>query len=251
MEKLIIPSILLVTDLVLLSERILEITRPLIGGDDKVTNLHANLTLIYERLVDNQKNAGKNLFEEELGVLDKRRSRALFELRDVVQGMSVALLNEMSSKASDLIAIIDKYCPEAYQPGFKVETSMLISFIYEFDLPAIQALLTDLHIIHLYQSLKGAQTTYDEINQQRSEEIKKRVNESESTTQIQEEIIPALISLTTTIQFYYHLDPAKYGFMFNQMTTFILEVNANARSRQSRRQRIGENPFVQQTEPLI
>jgi hypothetical protein len=244
MEKLIIPSILLVTDLILLSERILEITRPLIGGDDKVTYLHANLTLIYEQLVDNQNYAGKNLFEEELGVLDKRRCRALFELLDVIQGMSVALPNEMSSKASDLIAIIDKYCPEAYQPGFKVETSMLVSFIYEFDLPANQVLLTDLHIIPLYQSLKGAQTTYDEVSQQRSEEINKRVNESESTTQIEEEIISALISLTTMIQFYYHLDPAKYGLMYNQMITFIVEVNSNARSLQSRKQRFGENHSV-------
>jgi hypothetical protein len=216
----------------------------LIGGDDKVTYLHANLTLIYEQLVDNQNYAGKNLFEEELGVLDKRRCRALFELLDVIQGMSVALPNEMSSKASDLIAIIDKYCPEAYQPGFKVETSMLVSFIYEFDLPANQVLLTDLHIIPLYQSLKGAQTTYDEVSQQRSEEINKRVNESESTTQIEEEIISALISLTTMIQFYYHLDPAKYGLMYNQMITFIVEVNSNARSLQSRKQRFGENHSV-------
>lgn len=251
MEKLIIPPILLVTDLILLSERILEITRPLIGGDDKVTHLHANLTLIYERLVENQNNAGKNLFEEELDVLDKRRCRALIELRDTIQGMSVAMPNQMSAKASVLSAIIDKYCAQANQPGFKVETSTLISFIYEFDLPANQALLTDLHIIPLYQSLKGAQTTYDEMNQQRSEEINKQVDESESTTQIQEEIIPALISLTSIIQLYYHLDPAKYGLMYNQMITYVMEVNSNARSRQGRKQHIGEDLFDQQTaEPL-
>jgi len=242
MEKLINPSVLLVGDLIVLSERIMEITSPLTGGDEKVTNLHTNLFLIYERLVNCQKNADKSLFTEELTVLDKRRCRALIELRDVIQGMTVAMPNEMSLKASNLSTIIDKYCAEAYQLGYKAETSKLISLIYEFDLPASQALLTDLQIIPLYESLKAAQTAYDEVSQQRSEEISKKINETESITQIQEEIIPALINLTSIIQLYYHLDPAKYGVMYNQMITFIMEVNSNAQSRQTGKQRIPDTP---------
>ena len=247
MEKLIIPSILLVSDLILLSERILEITRPLIGGDDKVSYLHTNLSLIYERLVKNQEDAAKNLFTDELDVLDKRRCRALIELRDAIQGMSVVMPNEMSQKALKLSAIVDKYCADAYQLGYKAETSMLISFIYEFDLPANQALLADLHIIPMFESLKVAQTTYDEVSQKRSEEINKRINETETATQIQEEIIPTLISLSSVIQLYYHLDPAKYGHMYNQMITFIMEVNSSARSRQGRKQHSGENSVVHES----
>ncbi len=251
MEKLIISSILFVSDLILLSERILEITRPLIRGDDRVSNLHNDLSLIYERLVKNQENAGKNLFTDELEVLDKRRCRALIELRDAIQGMSVAMPNEMSQEASKLFATVDRYCAEAYQLEYKPETSTFISFIYEFDLPANQALLADLHLIPMYESLKAAQTTYDEVSQKRSEEINKRINETESATQIQEEIIPALISLSNIIQLYYHLDPAKYGHMYNQMITFIMEVNSNARARQSRKQHGGENKVVQQSaDPL-
>jgi hypothetical protein len=235
MEKLIIPSILLTGDLILLSERVLEITRSLIGSNDKISNLHITLSHLYERLVKNQENAGENLFADELDILDKRRCRALIGMRDTIQGMSIVLPNEMSQKASRLGEIINKYCAEACLPGYKAETSMLISLIYEFDLPDNQALLADLHIFTQYESLKGAQIAYDEVSQKRSEAINKRANESESVTQIQEEILPALISLISIIQLYYQLDPAKYGDRYNRMISFITEVNSNARSRQARK----------------
>lgn len=250
MEKLIIPSILLAGDLMLLSERLLEITRSLIGSNDKISNLHINLSQLYERLVKNQEDAGKNLYADELDILDKRRCRALIGMRDTIQGMSIVLPNEMSPKASKLCEIINKYCAEAYLPGYKAETSMLISFIYEFDLPDNLALLADLHILTQYESLKGAQIAYDEVSQKRSEAINKRVNESESESQIQEEILLALTSLISTIQLYYQLDPAKYGDTYNRMISSITEVNSNARSRQVRRQYSEDNKVFNKVPPI-
>lgn len=60
-------------------------------------------------------------------------------------------------------------------------------------------------------------------------------NDSEAATEILHELFPALTSLVAIIQLYYHLDPPKYGVIYNQMVTYITETNTVARQRKSRR----------------
>jgi hypothetical protein len=245
MEKLIIPSILFISDVIPLSERILKITQQLTESDVKVKDLHTNVSRIYERLVKNQKNTGKSRLTEELILLDKRRDRALIALRDIIHGMSVSLPDETSTNAAKLYAIIDKYGAQIYKLGYKAETAMLISLFNEFDLAVNQKLLTGLNIGMFYESLKAAQIAFDAVSQQRSEEINVKTNESEAATQILEEMFPALISLVAMIQLYYQLEPAKYGTIYNQLNTYITEVNTTARARKTRKQKSGNTTAVQ------
>ena len=242
MEKLIISSILLVSDVIPLSERILKITQPLTETEPKIRDLHNCVSHIYGRLVKNQKNVNKSPLTEELILSDKRRNQALIAVRDVVHGLSVALSDEVSAKAAKLYVIIDKYCSNAYKLGYKAETSVLISLIREFDQEVCQNLLTDLHINFLYESLKSAQAAFDLLSQRKSEEINAKANDTEAATQILEEMYPALTNLVALIQLYNQLEPDKYGPTFNQMISYITEVNSTARARQTRKQKSPDAP---------
>ena len=59
MEKLIIPSILSVSDVIPLCDRILKTTQPLTESDNRVKELHARLSVVYDRLVKNQNGAAR------------------------------------------------------------------------------------------------------------------------------------------------------------------------------------------------
>ncbi len=242
MEKLIISSILIVSDVIPLSERILKITQPLTENDTKIRDLHYRASQIYERLVKNQKNLHKSPLTEELVRNDIRRNRALIALRDVIHGFSVALIEGLSGSAAKLYLIIDKYCADLYQLGYKAETAMLISLIKEFDQEVNQKLLTDLNLNSLYESLKSAQKDFDLVSQRKSEEKNARANDSESATQILDEMYPALTDLVAIIQLYNQLEPDKYGSVFNQMVIYITEVNATARARQTRKEKTPDTP---------
>ena len=193
------------------------------------------------RLVRNQKNSNKSALTEELVRLDKRRARAFIGLRDILHGMSVSLYEESNAKASRLYTIIDKYGTQLYKLGYQAETAMLISLFADFDQTENRLLLADLGILPFYDSLKAAQEAFNLISEQKAEELTEYKNESEAATEILPELFPALTSLVAIIQLYYHLDPPKYGVIYNQMVTYITETNTVARQRKSRRENSDEN----------
>ena len=244
MEKLIISSILLVRDVIPLSERILKITQPLTETETKIRDLHSKVSLVYDRLVKNQKSIKKSPLTDELIQSDKLRNRALIALRDVIHGLSVALSDELSARATILYLIINKYSTHIYNLGYKAETSVLISLFKEFDQEINQKLLSDLNLNSLYESLKNAQAAFDLVSQRKSEEINTKTNDSEAATEILEEMYPALINLVALIQLYNQLEPEKYGIVFNQMNSFITEVNSIARARQTRKHKSPEAPVT-------
>ena len=66
---IIISSILLVSDVIPLSERILKITQPLTETDTKIRDLHNCASGVYERLVKNQKNLIRKSIKNYLMIL--------------------------------------------------------------------------------------------------------------------------------------------------------------------------------------
>ena len=236
MEKLIIPSILTVGDVIPLCECILKVTLPLTENDSRIKELHTKLSQINIRLVRNQKNTSKNSLTEELIRLDKRRARAFIGLRDILHGMSVSLYEESNSRASRLYAIIDKYGTQLYKLGYQAETAMLISLFADFDQTENRLVLADLGIIPYYESLKTAQEAFSLVSEQKADEKTDHDNTSEAATDILSELFPALTSLVAIIQLYFHLDPPKYGLIYNQMITYITETNAIARGRKTRKE---------------
>ena len=166
MEKLIIPSILSVSDVIPLCERILKTTQPLTENDNRIKELHTRLTVVYDRLVKNQKNTNKSSLTEELIRLDKRRARAFIGLRDILHGMSVSLCDEYNIKASKLYAIIDKYGTQLYKFGYQAETAMLTSLFADFNLTENRLILTDLNIVPFYESLETAQKDFNSVSDQ-------------------------------------------------------------------------------------
>ena len=104
MEKLIIPSILSLTDASVLTEHVLKVIAPLTSGDAKLKRLYDALLPIHERLVKNLKSSLKSEFTELRASLDRTRDLASISFRDVVHALSIVPIPEMSAK----VAFLDK-----------------------------------------------------------------------------------------------------------------------------------------------
>jgi len=235
MEKLIVPSLLSVSDVILMAERFEKTIQPLTEIDPKIKNLYNELISVYKRLVKNQKNGSKSLLTGELLQLGKRRNRARIAFRDILHGISVSLIEENSAKASKLYTIYEKHGATANKAGYKKTTALLILLIAEFDLPANQILLNELNLSPYYESLKTAQATFDSKSKQKSDEKTILAADSEPATAISEELITAMEDLLAMIQLNNQIDKTTYGEIYNQLVTYVNEINTTARARKSRK----------------
>ena len=240
MEKLIVPSLLLVSDGILMAERFEKTTQALIETDPGVKNLHNRLTSVSRRLVKNQKNGTKSPLTGELLRLGKRRSHARIAFSNILYGISVSLIEEPSAKALKLYAIFEKHGATADKAGYKKATAMLISLISEFDLPANQVLLKELNLLPFYESLKTAHQIFDSVSKQKSDEKAIVAADSEPATAILEELITAMEDLLAMIQLNNQIDKATYGEIYNQLVTYVNEINTTARARKTRKQNSSE-----------
>lgn len=240
MEKLIIPSILTVSDVVNLVDNVLKITLPCTELDTKFSNLYARNKQIFDRLVKNQKSTLKSEFTPELIGCDKNRKSAFICVRDVVGGISLSLLEEQAAKGAKLYAIIEKLGKNLYSLGYKAESALLLSLFVEFDKPENQQLLADLGILPYYVSLKEAQAAFETVSSQKSEEQTLQNSDSEAATMVMVEMMPAFTSLVAMLQLYADLEPAIYGDAYNRVVTCITETNTVARSRKTRKQNLKE-----------
>ena len=236
MEKLIIASLLSVSDGVLMADRILEIILPLTVNDPKLLKLYTTLLSIKKRLVKNQKNSNKSLLTGDLVLLDKRRNSALRAVYFILRGMSVSLIEDISRKAAKPHAIITKYAGKAYRMGYKEETANLISLFSDFDLPANNALLADLGVLPYYESLKTAQAAFDTVSKQKSDQKTDQTSDSEAATYILTELTPAMTNVMAMIELNNQLEPETYGEIYSQLVTYINEINSAARARKTRKQ---------------
>lgn len=240
MEKLIVPTLLSVSDGILMAERFEKTIQKLTETDPKVKNLYDVMTSVSRRLVKNQKNGTRSPLTGELLRLGKRRSRARIAFCNILHGISVSLIEEPSAKASKLYAIFEKHGATADKPGYKKVTAMLISLILEFDLPANQDLLRELNLLPFYESLKTAHQIFDSVSKQKSDEKAIRIADSEPAIAILEELIKAMEDLLAMIQLNYQIDKATYGEIYNQLVTYINEINTTARARKTRKQNSNE-----------
>lgn len=240
MEKLIVPSLLSVSDGVLMAERFEKTIQALIETDPKMKKLYNGMTSVYKRLVKNQKNGGKSLLTGELLQLGKRRNRARIAFRDILHGISVSLIVEPSAKASKLYAIYEKHGATANKAGYKKATAILILLIAEFDLPANQDLLKELNLLPFYESLKTAHEIFDSVSKQKSDEKAILATDSEPATAILEELISSMTDILAMIQLNNQIDKATYGEIYNQLVTYINEINTTARARKTRKQNSNE-----------
>jgi len=235
MEKLIIQSILSVSDTISMSERILNVTRPLTALDPKFGSLHTQTSSIFERLVKNQKNTTKNSFTDASVLADKDRDCAFICMRDILHGMSVSLIEDTRTKAAKLYAIIEKYGSQIYKLGYNAESATLLSLLKEFGQPGNQQLLSELGVIVFYESLKAAEEKFVSVSEQKSDEKTSQTNESEAASAIARELLPELTKLVSMLQLYSQFDPGNYATAYNQVITYITEINAIARARKTRR----------------
>lgn len=236
MEKLIVPSILTVPDVVNLTDNVLKITLPATGSDLKFSNLYMKNKQIFDRLVKNQKSSLKSEFTDDLNQGDKNRDLAFICVRDIIGGISLCLIPELAEKATKLNSIIEKIGANLFRLSYKTESALLLTLFVEFDKPENQQLLADLGILQYYQSLKNAQTIFDSLSTQRSEEKTLQNNGSEAATMVIVEMIPALTSLVGMLQLYAELEGGIYTDMFNRVVTCINETNTVARARKTRKQ---------------
>jgi len=248
MEKLIIPSLLSVSDGVLMAERFEKTTQPLAEKDPKIKNLHTRVSSVYKRLVKNQKNASKSRLTGELRQLGKRRNQARVAFRNVLHGISVSLLEEAKAKALKLYAIFEEYGAAGYQPGYKKGTTTLISLILEFDMPSNQVLLKELNLLPFYESLKTAHEIFDSVSKQKSDEKTTLAADSKPATAILEELIAAMENLLAMIQLNNQIEKETYGEIYNQLVTYVNEINTSARARKTRKQ--NSNDQEQKSDPV-
>jgi len=235
MEKLIIPSILLVSDVISMSERILISTQPLTETDPKFRDLHTQTSSIFKRLVKNKKSTSKSSFTEDLILADKDRDCDFICLRDILHGMSVSMIDNVKSKAAKLYAIIEKYGTQIYKLGYTAESATLLSLFVEFDRPVNQQLLSDLGILIFYSSLKGSESAFVSVSRQKSDEKTTITNDSEAATSIVNELLPSLTNMVAMLQLYSQLEPVTYSEKYKQVVTHITEINTVARARKTRK----------------
>jgi hypothetical protein len=236
MEKLIIPSILTVPDVINLTDKVLKITLPCTGMDVKFSNLYQRNKQIFDRLVKNQKSTLKSEFTDDLIHDDKNRDLGFICVRDVIGGISVCLIPEMAEKATKLNSIIEKIGTNLFRLSYKTESALLLTLFVEFDKPENQQLLADLGILQYYQSLKDAQAAFESLSTQKSEEKTLQNNDSEAATMVVVEMIPAFTSLVAMLQLYAELEPDTYGEVYGLVVTLITETNTVARARKTRKQ---------------
>ena len=236
MEKLIIPSILTVSDVINLADNILKITLPCTELDAKFSNLYNRNKQIFDRLVKNQKSTLKSEFTEDLVQGDKNRDLAFICLRDVIGGISVSIIPEMADKATKLNSIIEKVGKNLFRLSYKTESALLLTLFVEFDKPENQQLLTELGILLYYVSLKEAQASFEEVSSQKSTEKTLQNNDSEAATLVVVELIPAFTGLVAMLQLYAELEPEIYSEIYGLVVTRITETNTVARARKTRKQ---------------
>ena len=235
MAKLIVPSILTVSDVVSLTDNVLKITLPATGSDLKFSNLYMKNKQIFDRLVKNQKSSLKSEFTDDLIQGDKNRDLGFICLRDIIGGISLCLIPELAEKATKLNSIIEKIGANIFRLSYKTESALLLTLFVEFDKPENQQLLADLGILQYYQSLKAAQSAFDSLSALKSDE-KTLQNNAEAATLVVVEMIPALTSLVSMLQLYAELEGGIYADTFSRVVTCINETNTVARARKTRKQ---------------
>jgi hypothetical protein len=236
MEKLIVPSILTVSDVINLVDNVLKITLPIIENDQKLGVLYEKNKQIFDRLVRNQKSTLKSGYTKELARHDKLRDRAFVAFRDIIGGISISLIDEFANQGNKLYSIIEKLGPDAYRLGYKAESAILLTLFGEFDKPENQGYLNNLGIIAYYNSLKDAQTFFDNVSSKKSDEKTLQSGDTEPATLILEEMLPSFTGFVSLLQLYAELEPDIYSDIFNKVITYITETNTVARARKTRRQ---------------
>jgi hypothetical protein len=235
MEKLIIPSILSLTDASVLTEHVLKVIAPLTSGDAKLKRLYDALLPIHERLVKNLKTSLKSEFTELRASLDRTRDLASISFRDVVHALSIVPIPEMSAKAKKLYAPLEKIGPQVYRMSYTAETALLQSLFTELDKPDYQALIADLGLQQNYKILKDSQAAFENASEQKNTEKVVRTNESEAASDIVKELMPALIKLVSLVQLYSETEPETYKAPFDQIVAFVSDINSTARGIQTRK----------------
>ena len=71
--------------------------------------------------------------------------------------------------------------------------------------------------------------------------------DSEPATAILEELITAMEDLLAMIQLNNQMDKATYGEIYNQLVTYITEINTTARARKTRKQSSNDSEPKQDT----
>lgn len=247
MEKLIVPSILSASDTVMLVERILKVTTELTLKDAKLLKLHNVLNAIFGRLVKNLKSSSKSELTEVLIMLDKARDQAFLCIRDIIGGMSLSLIEEVSSNAQKLNSIFEKNGSKISRVGYIEESALLLSLFNEFNKTENQQLLSELNLLPFYNSLQLAQTAFDTASNQKSEQKNEKTTETEAATDILKEIYPALTKLVSMVQLYSETEPETYAGPLSLIVTYISEVNTTARASKTKKQNSGETTPVAET----
>jgi len=235
MEKLFIPSLYSVSELINIGERILKLLEPFIESDPKIKMQYESVKALYSELVANQKNSPEGPLTDELAEADGDRDQAFRCFKFISMGMSMGLLAENASKALSVYKVLEKYGLDLQRAGYKTETALLISLFEDLDKANYQQDMTDLGILSYYESLKSAQEAFDRLHKQSAEMKTESDKTSRSASEIKLDYIPALQKLTALLRLYAELDSETYEDYFDRMVTYFKEVNATARARQTRK----------------
>ena len=235
MNKLIIPSLLNVGEVISMADYVLKTTENFISTDPRMNQLHQSLLSAYNRLVKNQKYSPQSLHTLEAINRDKRRDRGYISFRDIVEGMSVSIIDDVAALAIPLYALIEKYGTQLYTSGYQAESSLLKSMFAEFDKPDNQDKLVTLNIIQFYDALKTAEAEFLAISSLKTEEKSTTKQEQEAATNVSPEVILALTKLVALLQVYAEVEPTVYGTAYQNIATFIAEITATARARKTRK----------------
>jgi hypothetical protein len=240
MNKLIIPSLLNVGEVISMADYVLKTTESFTATDPRMNQLHQSLLSAYNRLVKNQKYSPLSQHTLELINRDKRRDRGHISFRDIVQGMSVSIIDEVAALAVPLYALIEKYGTQLYTLGYQAESSLLKSMFADFDKPENQQRMASLNILPYYEALKTAETEFIAINSLKTEEKSASKQDQEAATDVAPEVILAMTKLVALLQVYAEVEPAIYGTSFNNVATFIAELTTAARARKTRKGNNGD-----------
>jgi hypothetical protein len=241
MNKLIIPSLLNVGEVISMADYVLKTTEIFIATDPRMNQLHQNLLSDYNRLVKNQKYSPQSLHTLEVINRDKRRDRGFISFRDIVQGLSLSLIDEVATLAVPLYALIEKYGTQLYSLGYQAESSLLKSMFADFDKPENQEKLVTLNIIQFYDALKTAEAEFIAISSLKTEEKSATKQDQEAAGDVAPEVISDLTKLVALLQVYAEVETTIYGTAYQNIATFIAETTATARARKTRKGNNGDN----------
>lgn len=185
-----------------------------------------------------QRTAGSD-YTEELAQFDRARDAAFRSLVGYLDGMAAVVVKpEISKPSAELLGIIEKHDRSMYRFGYARESAALSGLLSELSQDTAQSLLQQAGAIELTDALRDATKAFEDTYQAKiAEESTKNYPEAAAAAA---DIVYRLDALLMYADVLAVDEPKRYRTVAEELNQTITEIQAPARARATRGERLSE-----------